>query len=125
MKCAVYLAQTQVGWAEVSRKGLYYSFDCRCRLPGDTIYKLSVSCGGNEERLGALIPKDGEFCLETRIPAKRIGDGEMLFTVVPKNETRKGKFVPVFPEEPFAYISKLKDAYLERRNGQVGVVIKE
>lgn len=125
MKCAVYLAHEQVGWVEVSRQGLYYRFDCRCYLAGDTIYRLAVCCGAHEERLGVLIPAGEGFCLDTKIPVKRLGEGELHFTVVPKEARQAGKFVPVFPEEPFSYISKLKDAYLERRNGQLGVVIKE
>ena len=36
-----------------------------------------------------------------------------------------GTFVPISPEEPFAYISRLKDAYFERRYGQAGVVIPD
>ena len=32
---------------------------------------------------------------------------------------------PIYPEEPFSYIARLKDAFLARQNGQIGVVIKE
>lgn len=37
----------------------------------------------------------------------------------------KYKFVPIAPEEPFAYIAKLKDAFLATQNGQTGVMIPE
>ena len=36
-----------------------------------------------------------------------------------------GKFVPVYPEEPFAYMSRLKGAFLEIRNGQMGINLPE
>lgn len=36
-----------------------------------------------------------------------------------------GRFIPIKPEEPFAYIERLKDAYLVRQDGQVGIIIKE
>ena len=45
--------------------------------------------------------------------------------MLPKYPDLCGKFVPVYPDEPFAYMSKLKDAYLEVREGQPGVVITE
>ena len=41
-----------------------------------------------------------------------------------KENTNREKYVPVYPEEPFSYMSRLKDAYLERRNGQLGIVIR-
>jgi hypothetical protein len=44
---------------------------------------------------------------------------------MPKHQKSEGKFIPIYPEEPFAYISRLQNAFLEIRNGQAGVVIGE
>ena len=71
------------------------------------------------------MPVGDVFCLDTRIPVKKLGDGALFFRVVPRNQKPEGVFVPLSPEEPFRYISRLKDAYLEKRNGKVGIVIKE
>ena len=37
----------------------------------------------------------------------------------------EGKFIPIKPEEPFAYIERLKDAYLVQREERIGICIKE
>ena len=68
---------------------------------------------------------DGGFGLDTRLPVKRLGEGEMAFTLVPKHEVPEGTFVPIYPEEPFAYIERLKEGFLAKKGEQVGVVLKE
>ena len=113
-----------LGTVRVERQGLYYHFSCRCQLSGGVIHKLLVSCSGKEENLGVCVPMDGCFGVEKKIPVKRLGEGIPEFQLLPKHEQPKGKFVPIYPEEPFAYMTKLKDAFLERRNGQTGIVIK-
>lgn len=114
-----------VGKVQVTREGLYYRFCCRCRMPGDVVSRVVVSCGGREESLGILVPVGDGFGLDTRLAVKRIGQGDPDFTVVPNRMPLEGKFVPIKPEEPFAYIERLKDAYLVNANGQTGMIIKE
>ena len=116
---------SSVGQVVVERQGLYYRFFCRCELVDKEIYRLMVSCNGNREKLGTLVPMDGFWGLEKRIPAKRLREGKPEFFLMSKDCISKGKFVPVYPEEPFSYLSRLKDAYLERREGQLGLVIWE
>lgn len=89
------------------------------------MYHLVVSSGEKREDLGTLIPYDGAFGLEKRIPVKRLGEGEPEFLLLPKHSCPNGKFVPVYPEEPFSYMSRLKDAYLEIRGEQVGLCFRE
>ena len=115
----------QAGKVLVSRRGLYYCFSCRCCLTGDTIYRLVVACGTVRENLGVLVPKDGSFVLEKKLPVKRIGEGEMVFSLLPKQEAFTGTFVPIHPEEPFAYISRLKESFLVLKNGQPGIIINK
>ncbi len=120
---AVRLGTDRIGKVNVQRKGLYYQFACRCRLSGTGVFRLRISCGGKQEDLGILVPIEDGFGLDTKIPAKRLGEGEPEFTLIPKHEMRQGKFIPIYPEEPFAYISKLKQAFLIRKNGQMGIQI--
>lgn len=119
----VYLGDKPIGKAYVTREGLYYRIRCRCQLSGEVICKLTVTCDKHQENLGVLVPMEGDFGLETRIAAKRLGEGEPRFRVMPRHEELRGKFIPLAPEEPFRYITRLKDAYLEQRNGQVGIVL--
>ena len=119
-----------VGKVQVSREGLYYRFFCRCRISGDVVCRLAVVCGDKEEILGVVVPVEEGFGLEKKLPAKRLGEGTMEFFLITKGsapirETRKeGKFVPIYPEEPFAYIAQLKQAFFVRQNGQAGLLIK-
>ena len=89
------------------------------------MYRLVVTCGTNQENLGILVPGDGCFMLDTKLPIKRIGEGNLSFSLVPKQEAYGGTFVPICPEEPFAYISRLKHSFLVLRDGQPGICIEK
>ena len=114
-----------IGKVTVERQGLYYRIICRCSLTGDVMHHLVVSSGEKREDLGTLVPFDGAFGLEKRVPVKKLGEGEPQFHLLPKHSSPNGKFIPVYPEEPFSYVSRLKNAYLEARNGQVGLCFRE
>ncbi len=119
----VYLGQDRVGSAQVERQGLYLRFRCRCALSSD-VSRIQVSCGGRTESLGVLLPMGGAFGLDTRLPAKRLGEGEPEFRVIPDKPMLRGRFIPIRPEEPFAYIARLKDAYLAMHQGQIGAMLR-
>lgn len=114
-----------VGQVCVEKQGLYYRFSCRCNLKGEGMRRLTVSCGGEREDLGVLVPLDGQFGIEKKIPCKRFPEGTPEFLICSKQERQQGKFVPVYPEEPFAYIRRLEKAFLTHQAGQLGIVIQE
>jgi len=111
------------GKAEVRRQGLYYRISCRCSLETADLYRLMVSCGGKEESLGILAPEGGTFQLNTKLPVKRIGEGELQFRLVTRRNNAKTVFVPIYPEEPFTYLSRLKESFLSQKDGQLGIQI--
>lgn len=122
----IYLGKQPVGEAVVEQQGLYYCFSCRCHLSGEVIYRVTVSCEGHHENLGTLVPMGDSFGLTTKLAVKKLGRGPFNFQALPKHQKAEGKkFIPVYPEEPFAYITRLQNAFLEVRNGQAGVVIGE
>ena len=121
----VRFGQSDVGKVQVQRQGLYYRFFCRCRITGDVVCRLTVRCGDRQENLGIVVPTEDGFGLDTKVSAKRVGEGDMEFFLMPRHENAVGTFVPLSPEEPFAYIARLKDAYFERRYGQAGVVLQD
>ena len=114
-----------MGQAAVFQKGLYLYFDCRCRLSGETVCRIRVRCGEKEEDLGIPVPEGRDFVLRKRLPAKRLGSGVPEFWVAPQKVALPENWVPVRAEEPFAYLSRLQDAYLEVRDGQMGVSFRE
>ena len=124
-KYAVTFGQTEVGIVQMKREGLYWRFWCRCQLSGDVVCRLVVQCGNSRESLGVVVPEGDGFRLDTRLPVKKLEPGEPRFTLVPRHETGEGHFVPLHPEEPFAYIARLKDAYFVRRYGQAGMMIPD
>ncbi len=114
-----------IGQAVVERQGLYYRFSCRCSLSGEVIYRLTVQCGEKQENLGIFVPEKGAFVLTAKIPVSRLGQGDFLFWAVPKHSELGGKFVPISPETPFAYITRLENAVFLRRDGQPGILLRE
>lgn len=110
---------------QVQRQGLYYRFICRCQLSGDVVCRLRVSCGGEAVNLGVVVPTGAGFGLDTRLPVKRFREGEPVFSLVPKHEAAAGQFVPIVPEEPFAYIDRLKTGFLVKKYGQAGILLAD
>ena len=121
----ILLGKQPVGQAVMVRQGLYWHFDCRCNLSGEAIFRITVSCGGKTESLGIPVPKGKDFVLRTRLPVKKMGEGVPEFRIVPKHSPLPENWVPVNPEEPFAYLSRLQDAFLEIRDGQTGVSFRQ
>ena len=119
------LAGDPVGEAMVEKVGLYYRFSCRCRLQGATMQRIMVACGDKKADLGICVPMGDRFGLDKKVPCRQLGEGKPEFFLTPRPGCGGRKFVPVYPEEPFAYMSKLKGAFLEIRNGQMGIVITE
>ncbi len=120
----ILMGREKVGQVQVQRCGLYYSFFCRCHLHSETICKIHVTCGGHHESLGIPAPSGDCFELHRKLPIKKFNRGKPEFWLTPKHSIEPGMFVEVYPEEPFHYISKLYDAYLEVRRSKPGVVIK-
>lgn len=126
--CEVYeimLGNHCIGTAEVKREGLYYCFHCRCKLSGEIMYQLTVKCGTEECSLGLFIPVGNEFGIDTRLPIKKIGNGNLSFCVVPRHQSIRDKFVPICADEPFLYLEKLQRAHLDIQNGALGITILE
>ena len=114
-----------VGRVRAERQGLYYLFRCRCRLSGEAAFRLLAACGEKQEDLGVLVPMGDSFGLDTRRPVKRLGEGELSFRLVSKHDAPRTHFAPISPEEPFAYLQRLKDAYLAEKGGQIGAQWEE
>ena len=106
------------------KQGLYHLFDCRCLLDCNEIYRLNLTCGDFQKDLGILVPTEGTFGIHTKIPSKQLREGEWGFCVIIKKENPAECFVPISPEEPFTYISRVKASFLIYQNGQAGIEIE-
>ncbi len=122
MQYDVMLGGESVGTVQVTREGLYSRIEARCKLTGQVMYKLFVA-GEQELDLGIFVPEGSEFWVRTKIATKHLP--KMLhFEARPKRPERTDLFVPLSPEEPFDYIKRLESAYLEKRKGIFGVILK-
>ena len=121
----ILLGQETIGQAVVTKEGLYYTFDCRCDFTGETMFRLHAVCGETETVLGLPVPEGEHFVLRRKVPAKYLGIGDLTIRAVGKHRLEEGEFIPLSSEEPFSYISRLKNAYLAKKEGAVGVVIKK
>ena len=139
-----------VGAARMEKMGLYYVFSCRCRLPEEGLYRIHAINGETREDLGICVPIGSAFGMDKKIPAKRLGEGDLTFELLPKDwkpqpvmtepepaETepqpnpmeeeieQEELFIPVSDEEPFDYLDKLEDARMEVRDDVTGIVVTE
>ena len=121
----IYQGSQPIGTAEVFQEGLYFRFRCRCKLSGTVMHRISVCVNDVTYDLGIPVPKNDEFNLETRVPTKHFGKGDVKFSIIPHLRKSESKFYPISPEEPFAYLAKLRKAHMERRDDQIGIVLDE
>lgn len=121
----IYHGPQQVGQAQITRRGLYYYFNCRLQLSGAVVFRLQIRCGDITENLGIPVPEGDIFILQKTLPASRFPREKPEFCVFPKHEPMNEFFVPLHPDEPFAYLSRLQDARLQRQGDRLGIVIKK
>lgn len=118
---SIYMNGKAVGEAAVEKEGLYYRIECACDLTKDTIYRIVAVTVAGEISLGICEPRDEKLYLETKISARRLGDGIPKFLAVPKNENIY-EFYEVVPERPFEDISIIRNCRLESIDGRVHLV---
>lgn len=75
-----------VGKVQVLRKGLYYSFHCRCRMESDIVCRLIAKWANGWENLGIPVPEGDGLELNRRLPAKRLGEEKPEFLLLPHEQ---------------------------------------
>ncbi len=121
-KYDITMANEVVGTATLTQEGLYWKICCQCELSGEVPYQV-IAMGDEEINLGLLVREKNDLCLTKRIPMKRFGNVQPSFVARPRTPKTQRNFHPIVPEEPFSYIEKLKDAFLEEKNGQLGITL--
>lgn len=72
-----------------------------------------------------VVPDGDGFFLDRKIPAKRLSGDNVRFVLSAGSTAISGKFVPICPEEPFLYIERLKNSFLQSEHGKIGIRIEE
>ena len=114
-----------VGSAKVSREGLYYCFECHCRLEGREICKVYAACEAENILLGTPIPEGDLFRLRKRIPIRHFAGESMRIYIGDTMEQKSENFVPVKENEPFYHLEDLENAVFQVRDGISGIMIRK
>jgi hypothetical protein len=114
-----------VGTVKVSKEGLYYRFECECRLQKREVCKISAVCGEETIAIGTPVPEGEMFKLRTRLPVKRFSGRAPRFFITGNKEENAEEFIPVDPDAPFLHLKDLKNAVFCIQNGISGIVIKK
>lgn len=121
----VTVGRDSVGKVQLIREGLYYRVICRCVIPGEQVYRLYAVMGNRRENLGVLIPERDGMLLNRKIPAKKLPSDALQFIVSSGAVHQDEIFIPISPEEPFLYIERLKNSFLDSEHGKIGIRIKK
>lgn len=117
----VYQGDQSVGSAVVSLSGLYYHIRCSCKPADDKIYRLmAVDTNGNVE-LGVLVPTNGKYCINKKLPVKRFKGDILRFFLFSENSTDEKRFIPVDPQCTFDAIAQLESARFGAKEGKYGL----
>jgi len=108
----IYLGQDIIGKARVKAEGMFFRFECQCRIPSESIHYAIVQCGEKEFNLGVCIPEGNSYLAYKRIPIKEFKNEELRFFVQEKKEKNTVR-VSVNPQKPFAYLQHLDHAKLD------------
>ena len=113
-----------VGQATVKPAGLYLQILCLCNLPADKRWHIRVETAKGKQDLGLCSLRQGGIGLYTCIPAKRLGEGALLFYA--EEETAPAPdFVPLCNSEPCPCVSRLRKGKLAISKGMVGIVFTD
>lgn len=110
---------------QIVQQGLYCRVICRCQLPDSQIYRLYAVSDGKQENLGVLVPEDDGWILDKKIAVKRVNGCIERFVLNNDRNLLCGQFAAICPEEPFLYIDRLKNSFLETENGKIGIRIQQ
>ena len=108
----VFRGTKATGKAEFAREGLYYRICVHCMNPA----RIQLFSANGILDLGVCVPSEGEFIIQTRIPVKKIGEGDIAF-YMDSEET----FYPVSEDAPFLRLDLLRSCVMSYRGGVTGV----
>lgn len=120
---SVFLAGSPVGQAIVTQEGMFWRVRCHCKASADVPFTLQAAWGEEILDLGLLANSGEELTVTARINKKKVPQGKPVFRILVKHRNTVEQFLPISPEEPFAYLSKLKDAYLIYKGNQPGIAL--
>lgn len=126
--CSEYIVQLDgsiVGSAKVTREGLYLHIVCKCTFAESGLYKIEAEGPSGTVNLGTCVQRQESFGLDTRVPVKHLGIGELVFRVLVPPKNKEQVRIPISEREAFAYIAKLRNARLIIQSGKRYIELRE
>lgn len=117
--------QQKAGQVTLKKEGLYWRIFCRLENLEKGYYRLNVNNGSCVFDLGLCVPVSNGFGMNTTVPIKRIGEEGLTFFLESGKSGKQELFVPIRAEEPFAYLQRLEKAYLDRKDGILGLRFRD
>lgn len=116
----IYAGQA-VGKMQVVQESLYYRFRCTCQFLEEGLYRIVLEHPNGQTDLGVCILVDNKYCLDKRIPTKRVATGKWFFTATGKRAPIN--YIPVYEDRPFEHVSYIHKARFVLQNGIPGLSI--
>ncbi len=116
-------SDTKIGDAQVSRAGLYYSINCRLHKAANGLYRINVCNGDHFVDLGICVPINGVLGIDTSIPVRVIGEGEMTFKLTCGQDA--GEIIPISADVPVAYLSQHRKMRYVKANDVMGITLAD
>jgi len=120
----VFSGGQRVGSVQLRKRGLYWQFDCHCKPVGKQVFRLEMKMGDQWKSLGIPVPEGECWCLSTRIPIRQMENSAEKFRLTPLGEAPKGRFLPVYEQQPFPELSRVRKGKLAIRDGVVGILLE-
>lgn len=122
----VYFAGEERGKALVTQQGMFWHIRCHCRCASQVPCAISVSWKEEQSLDLGMCVREGElWCLSARINKKNVPTGMPVFRMVVRHRQNVEDLVPISAEEPFCYISRLKSAYLVKKQSGFMVAFRD
>lgn len=118
----IYLDGNVVGIAKISEEGLYYSVECTCDLPRNTIFKVYAVTSCETLNIGVCTPCGEKLRTVRKIPVTRWGNVVPQFYVLPKDECDR-ELIELLPNSPVTCVENLRQCRLIWENGK-SVLVK-
>ena len=118
----VYCADRVIGSISLEPQGLYYKIFSYCERISEKFPKLYAVCGDHKTSIGVYKPQGNGFVMERLLSIKSWDLKGISFQIGSMDRQIKGETIPVFPDRPFPYISRIGNAQFCREDEQPGIL---
>lgn len=114
----VYLGDEQVGNIILQKNGLYHKLDCRCFLPGNSIFRLFAVCGDWRSKIGIPAPEGDCYALCTSVRLGDIKADDLRFFVAADEEQFLQQRIPICDDRPCLHMDQLEQMVFDHYDGK-------